>query len=93
MIATANDRDRGVNDLSSALKRRFNVVVLPLPDSLEEEVAIVRARVASLGESLALPVQPPAIEEIRRLLTVFRELRAGVTADGKTKLKSPSATL
>ncbi len=34
LIATANDRDRGVNELSSALKRRFNTVVLPLPDSL-----------------------------------------------------------
>jgi MoxR-like ATPase len=93
VIATANDRDRGVNELSSALKRRFNVVVLPLPESLEDEVAIVRSRVASLGESLALPAQPPAVEEIRRLLTVFRELRAGVTEDGKTKLKSPTATL
>jgi len=31
--------------------------------------------------------------EIRRLVTIFRELRAGVTADGKTKLKSPSGTL
>ena len=41
LIATANDRDRGVNDLSSALRRRFNTVVLPLPDSAEEEVAIV----------------------------------------------------
>ena len=35
VIATANDRDKGVNDLSAALKRRFNVVVLPLPDDLE----------------------------------------------------------
>ena len=41
LIATTNDRDRGVNDLSSALRRRFNTVVLPLPDSAEEEVAIV----------------------------------------------------
>src|ERR671919_712560 len=41
VIATANDRDRGVNDLSSALRRRFNTVVLPLPDSAEQEVAIV----------------------------------------------------
>jgi MoxR-like ATPase len=93
VIATANDRDRGVNELSSALKRRFNVVVLPLPETLEDEVAIVQARVASLGASLALPAQPPAVEEIRRLLTVFRELRAGVSHDGKTKLKSPTATL
>jgi MoxR-like ATPase len=93
LIATANDRDRGVNDLSSALKRRFNTVVLPLPDSLEQEVTIVQQRVASLGRALELPAEPPALEEIRRIVMVFRELRAGATADGRTKLKSPSGTL
>jgi MoxR-like ATPase len=93
LIATANDRDRGVNDLSSALKRRFNTVVLPLPDSVDEEVDIVQRRVASLGRALELPAEPPALEEIRRIVMVFRELRSGVTADGKTKIKSPSGTL
>jgi MoxR-like ATPase len=93
LIATANDRDRGVNDLSSALKRRFNTVVLPLPETLDEEVSIVQRRVADLGRALELPAEPPALEEIRRVVTVFRELRSGVTADGKTKLKSPTATL
>jgi MoxR-like ATPase len=93
LIATANDRDRGVNELSSALKRRFNTVVLPLPDTLDEEVEIVRRRVASLSRALELPVEAPALAEIRRIVTVFRELRAGMTADGKTKLKSPSGTL
>jgi len=93
LIATANDRDRGVNELSSALKRRFNTVVLPLPDSIEEETAIVSSRVESLRQQLDLPAQPPALEQVRRLVTVFRELRAGVTDDGKTKLKSPSGVL
>jgi MoxR-like ATPase len=93
LIATANDRDRGVNELSSALKRRFNTVVLPLPESLEEEVTIVQQRVAGMSRALELPAEAPALEEIRRIVTVFRELRAGVTADGKTKLKSPSGTL
>jgi len=93
VIATANSRDRGVNELSSALKRRFNTVGLPLPDSLDEEVQIVQQRVEQLGRALELPAEPPAIEEIRRVVTVFRELRSGVTSDGKTKIKSPSATL
>ncbi|MGZ8217838.1 ATP-binding protein [Methylomagnum sp.] len=93
IIATANDRDRGVNELSSALKRRFNTVVLPLPDSLDEETEIVRSRVESLGKALQLPSEPPAVEEIRRLVTVFRELRSGVTEDGKIKLKTPSGVL
>ena len=93
IIATANNRDRGVNELSSALRRRFNTVVLPLPGTLDEEVDIVRRRVESLGRSLELPAEPPALEEIRRIVTIFRELRSGTTADGKTKLKSPSGTL
>jgi hypothetical protein len=66
---------------------------LPLPNTIEEEVEIVRTRVASIGKSLELPAEPPAIEEIRRLVTIFRELRAGVTEDGKAKLKTPSGTL
>jgi len=93
IVATANNRDRGVNELSSALKRRFNTVVLPLPDKLEDEVAIVERRVADLGRTLALPAEPAALDEIRRVVTIFRELRSGVSADGKTKLKSPSSTL
>jgi MoxR-like ATPase len=93
LIATANDRDRGVNELSSALKRRFNTVVLPLPATLEEEVEIVQQRSESLGRALELPAEPPALEEIRRVVTIFRELRSGLTQDGKTKLKSPSSTL
>jgi MoxR-like ATPase len=93
VIATANDRDRGVNELSSALRRRFNTVVLPVPAGMEEEVAIVSRRVAELGRALELPELPPAVEEIRRVVTIFRELRNGVTEDRRTKLKSPSGTL
>ena len=93
VIATANNRDKGVNELSSALRRRFNTVVLPLPATLDEEVDIVRRRVESLGRALELPAEPPALEEIRRIVIIFRELRAGLTSDGKTKLKSPSGTL
>ncbi|WP_243725852.1 ATP-binding protein [Actinomadura rubrisoli] len=93
VIATANDRDRGVNELSSALRRRFNTVVLPLPDSAEDEVDIVARRVGQLGAALELPESPAGLEEIRRVVTVFRELRSGLTGDGRTKLKSPSGTL
>jgi MoxR-like ATPase len=93
VIATANDRDKGVNDLSAALKRRFNTVVLPLPDDAEQEVEIVRTRVAALGAALELPAELQSLDEIRRVVTIFRELRSGVTTDGRTKLKSPSATL
>lgn len=93
VIATANDRDRGVNELSAALRRRFNTVVLPLPESVDEEIAIVAQRVNELGSALALPPVPAAADEIRRVVTVFRELRDGVSDDGTTSLKVPSGTL
>lgn len=93
VIATANNRDKGVNDLSSALKRRFNTVILPVPDSMDEEIDIVKRRVESFEKVMELPAEPPALQEIRRIVTIFRELRNGVTLDGKTKLKVPSGTL
>lgn len=93
LIATANNRDRGVNEMSSALKRRFNTVILPLPASLEEEVSIVEKRVSDMGSALELPVEPPAMAEIKRVVTIFRELRSGMTLDAREKLKTPSGTL
>lgn len=93
VIATANNRDKGVNELSSALMRRFNTVILPLPNTIDEEIDIVERRVASLGKALELPAEKPALEEIRRVVTIFRELREGVTMDGKSKVKAPSGTL
>jgi MoxR-like ATPase len=93
VIATANNRDKGVNDMSSALRRRFNVVVLPLPASLEEEVAIVTRRVEELGRALELPPVRSADREIERVVRVLRELRGGQTLDGKMKLKVPGSPL
>lgn len=93
VIATANNRDKGVNELSSALLRRFNTVVLPVPESLEDELMIVSSRAEQLGKALELPAEKPVLEEVRRVVTIFRELRNGVTEDAKTKLKSPSGTL
>lgn len=93
VIATANNRDKGVNELSAALKRRFNTVVLPVPATEDEEVAIVSKRVAELGRALQLPAEPPALKEVRRIVQIFRELRNGKTEDGKMQVKSPSSTL
>jgi MoxR-like ATPase len=93
IIATANNRDKGVNELSSAMKRRFNTVILPVPETIEEEIDIVKRRVESFEKVMELPAEPPALQEIRRIVTIFRELRSGVTLDGKSKLKVPSGTL
>ncbi len=93
VIATANDRDRGVNQMSSALARRFNTVVLPPPATEDDEVRIVTARASQLGRSLQLPAEPPALDEVRRVVRIFRELRNGSTVDGRTQLKKPSGSL
>jgi len=93
IIATANTRDRGVNDMSAALKRRFNMVVLPTPSTLETEVDIVRKRVGELGTNLELRAAVPADDAVTQVVTIFRELRAGQTLDGKNKLKVPSGVL
>jgi MoxR-like ATPase len=93
VIATANNRDKGVNELSSALKRRFNVVVLPLPASASEEIAIIVKRVGEMALSLDLPAPKNVAEEVARVVSIFRELRSGSTEDGKVALKSPTGGL
>ena len=93
IIATANTRDRGVNDMSAALKRRFNMIVLPSPADLETEVSIVRKRVKELAVNLQLKASVPSAEAVEQVVTIFRELRTGQTLDGKNKLKVPSGVL
>lgn len=93
VIATANTRDKGVNEMSAALKRRFNIVVLPTPDSLEAEMDIVRTRMEQLSGSLDLNARLPEAEVVEKVCTIFRELRQGATLDGKQKLKSTSGVL
>ncbi len=93
VIATANNRDKGVNELSSALKRRFNVVVLPLPDDMDQEVEIVTKRVGEMATNLDLPAPKNVADEVKRVITIFRELRSGEAMDGKIAIKTPTGTL
>lgn len=93
IIATANTRDRGVNEMSAALKRRFNIIVLPSPSDLETEVAIVKKRVGEIAASYDLQASLPADEALRKVVTIFRELRSGMTLDKKEKVKSPAGVL
>jgi MoxR-like ATPase len=93
IIATANTRDRGVNDMSSALKRRFNIIVLPSPADLETEVSIVSKRVREISTNYKLKAALPSNDSIEKIVTVFRELRRGATLDDKQKLKSPSGVI
>jgi len=93
IIATANTRDKGVNDMSAALKRRFNIIVLPTPKTIESEIDIVAKRVRELASNLQLKAKVPTAEAIEKVVTIFRELRTGQTLDGKAKLKTPSGVL
>lgn len=93
IIATANTRDRGVNEMSAALKRRFNIIVLPAPADLETEVDIVRKRVGEISANYALPASMPEDDVVRKVVTIFRELRSGMTMDGKEKVKPTSSVI
>lgn len=91
IIATANARDQGVNELSAALKRRFNYVHIPVVADQKTEVEIVRTRSKELLEryKIAARVEEPVL---KLLATVFREMRSGVTAEG-VNIQKPSTTL
>ncbi|WP_026930553.1 ATP-binding protein [Glycomyces tenuis] len=78
IIATANTRDRGVNEMSAALKRRFNFeTVFPIGD-FDTELALVEAEAAAALERSGVPV-PPSRDVLEVLVHVFRDLRS---ADG-----------
>ena len=93
VIATANTRDKGVNEMSAALKRRFNIVVLPAPANLDSEMEIVRTRVTQLSENLDLNAKQPADDVVEKVCTIFRELRCGETLDRAQKVKGTSGVL
>jgi len=93
IIATANTRDKGVNEMSAALKRRFNIVVLPAPADLSAEMEIVRTRVEQQAAGLDLNAALPASEVVEKVCTVFRELRSGETLNRSQKVKTTSGVL
>lgn len=91
VIATANTRDQGVNELSAALKRRFNYVYIPIVADQQTEIEIVQERSTELLARYRLPTRiPPTVVSL--LATVFREIREGKTADG-VSVKQPSTSL
>ncbi len=93
IIATANSRDRGVNDLSTALKRRFNFVTIPTVTNKKSEKEIVLFRTRELLTRNQFEVElPPALLDI--LLQTFADLRdaqAAATSDDQ-RLESSLST-
>lgn len=91
VIATANTRDQGVNELSAALKRRFNYIHIPVIADQKTEVDIIQQRSTDLTERYNVPTtMTPSI--VTLLATVFREFRNGKTNEG-VSIKQPSTTV
>jgi len=91
IIATANLRDRGVHEMSSALKRRFNFeTVHPISD-LEQEITLVLEQCESLLQDAAAKIRlDQSVIEV--LVTAFHDLREGVTADG-VQVEKPTTVM
>ncbi|MCK6488305.1 MAG: AAA family ATPase [Planctomycetes bacterium] len=81
LIATANLRDKGVSEMSAALKRRFNFEVVPPIASAADECALVRAQATALlaRTGADMPLDAAVVEA---LVTAFRDLRDGRSAEG-----------
>ncbi|HEY1180425.1 MAG TPA: AAA family ATPase [Phytomonospora sp.] len=81
VIATANLRDRGVSEMSAALKRRFNFETVPPIGDLESEVDLVRRQA---GAALARHGRDFEVDDLvlRALVTAFRDLRSGQAVEG-----------
>jgi len=91
VIATANLRDRGVHEMSSALKRRFNFELVPAISSPELEVRLVREQAEELLRESEVEVTLPE-DVIGLLVTTFQELRRGKSLEGQ-QIEKPSAVM
>ncbi|WP_229401762.1 ATP-binding protein [Micromonospora okii] len=93
IIATANSRDRGVNDLSSALKRRFNFVRIPVVTNKRSEAEIVRFRTEELlrRHRIELDVPPTLLDILLQSFADLRAAAASATSDDE-KLESALST-
>lgn len=91
LIATANSRDRGVNEMSAALKRRLNFeTVRPIAD-LEMEVGLVEREAGRMLARSQVKADLPR-DAVELLVTAFQELRSGESREG-VRLERPSTAL
>jgi len=93
VIATANTRDRGVNEMSAALKRRFNFETVFAITDFATELALVEQEATHLLRGSGVTV-PPRRDVLEVLVTAFRELRDGKTerGDAMERLSSVMST-
>ncbi|MEM9554240.1 MAG: AAA family ATPase [Acidobacteriota bacterium] len=91
LIATANTRDRGVHEMSAALKRRFNFETVPPIADPQLELQLVKEQAGRLLAEAEAEVEVPD-DVLELLVTTFQDLRTGRTAEG-TVIDSPSTVL
>src|SRR5262249_41636011 len=91
VIATANIRDRGVHEMSSALKRRFNFETVHPIRELELEVQLVSLECERLLREAEAPVEGPG-DATELLVTASHARREGVTAEG-IQLEKPASVM
>jgi MoxR-like ATPase len=91
VIATANLRDRGVSEMSAALKRRLNFETVPPIADARQEIELVRNRAQTvLSESGTLADVDARLLDL--LVTTFRDLREGRTNEG-WNVERPAAVM
>ncbi|MBW4564010.1 MAG: AAA family ATPase [Mojavia pulchra JT2-VF2] len=93
VIATANSRDRGVNELSSALKRRFNFVHMPVVTNKKQEKEIILFRTKELmnRHGFEVDVPPTLLDVLLQTFADLRETSAAASSDDQ-RLESALST-
>ncbi|MCB9567018.1 MAG: AAA family ATPase [Myxococcales bacterium] len=93
MIATANSRDRGVNELSTALKRRFNFVTIPIVTNkrAEKEIVMFRTRELMARNRIEVDVPPTMLDILIQTFADLREAMANAQSE-EGRLESSLST-
>ncbi|QFU76352.1 hypothetical protein EY643_12145 [Halioglobus maricola] len=92
LVATSNTTDVGVNEMSSALKRRMNFETIKPISAVDDEIAVVMREAARLLRSSGVEVEPDP-DIVRVLVTIFHELRNGQSLEGRSTDRLASAAM
>jgi len=92
LVGTSNTTDQGVNDMSSALKRRMNFETIRPIATVDDEIGVVLREAEKLLRASGVDVQPDE-EIVRVLVTIFHELRNGQSLDGRSTDRLASAVM
>lgn len=91
IIGTANTRDKGVNEMSSALKRRFNFeTVQPIRDvAMEKQIILQEVKELAKANQIRMDLD----EDVAELLaSTYHELREGKSSLGH-RIDRPAAVM